>query len=128
MLGLTINLSRSRGLEAGLVGGWGFIVLVIGLIGISRLAVRAEGPFSLDVLKHRYRRHFSRPLASRLISFAAVVTGRDVFAFVFALLILVRAPMVPTYLFAFSSTIWLLFVVAAFVPPRHDHRARERSA
>jgi phosphatidylglycerophosphate synthase len=128
MFGVTINLGLSEGQEAVLVGGWGFFIFAVGLILMSRLAARAEGPFSLDLLKNRYRRQFSRPLVSALISFGTVATGRDVFALVFALLILVGAPMIATYLFAVAATIWFLFVVAAAVPPRQQSQRRERSA
>ena len=87
MLGVTINLGLSEGREAVLVGGWGFLIFAVGLILTSRLAARAAGPFSLDLLKHRYRRQFSGPIATSLISVGTVATGRDVFALVFALLI-----------------------------------------
>ena len=128
MLGVTINLGLSEGREAVLVGGWGFLFFAFGLILTSRLAARAGGPFSLDLLKHRYRRQFSGPLVSSLISFGTVATSRDVFALVFAVLIVVGAPMTATYLFAVAATIWFLFVVAAAVPPRQESQPRERSA
>ena len=128
MLGVTINLGLSEGREAVLVGGWGFLIFAVGLILISRLAARAEGSFSLDLLKHRYRRQVSGPVASGLIKFGTVVTGRDVFALAFALLIIAGAAMVATYLFAVSATIWLIFVIAAAVPERHPCQTRERSA
>ena len=127
MLGVTINLGLSEGREAVLVGGWAFFIFAVGLILTSRLAARAAGPFSLDLLKHRYRRQFSRPLATSLITVGTVATGRDVFALVFALLIVAGAPMIATYLFAVSVTIWFLFVAAAAVL-RQEGLPRERSA
>jgi len=118
----------SEGREAVLVGGWGFLILAFGLILMSRLAAREDGPFNLDLLKHRYRRQFSAPIASWLISLGAIITGRDVFALVFALLIVAGAPMAATYLFAVAATVWFLFVAAATFPPRPQGQAHERSA
>lgn len=128
MLGVTINLGGSMGLKAVLVGGWGFLVFATGLIAISRLAARAEGSFNLDLLKHRYGRQFSGRLASSLFSFGAVVTSRDFFALLFALLIVAGAPMGVLYIFAVAATIWLFFVIAGALPERNLHRPHERSA
>jgi len=111
--GLAFNLSASGNAQALPVAGWGFVLFVLGLAAIAWRSARATGPFSLDAVKHDYRRRFSGRLVPRLIDAATIVSSRDFFALLFALLILAGLPMAALYLFAAAATVWILFVGAS---------------
>lgn len=123
VVGLTANLAV-RGVPNALVaGGWGLTLFVIGLAALSWGAARAGGPFSLDLMKHSYRRRFPGRFASLVVAFGTVVTSRDFAALVSALLLLAGLPMAVLYIFAAAATLWFLLIPAALVP-----RLRQRSA
>jgi 1L-myo-inositol 1-phosphate cytidylyltransferase / CDP-L-myo-inositol myo-inositolphosphotransferase len=111
--GLAFNLAASGNEQALPVAGWGFVLFVLGLVAITWRSARAAGPFSLDAVKHDYRGRFSGRLVARLIETATVVSSRDFFALLFALLILAGVPMAVLYVFAAAATIWILFVCAS---------------
>ena len=111
--GLAINLWASGSEQALPVAGWGFVLFVLGLAAIAWRSARATGPFSLDLVKHDYRGRFSGRLVARLIETATIVSSRDFFALLFALLILAGLPMAVLYLFAAAATAWILFVGAS---------------
>lgn len=116
ILGVTINLSARDPLALP-IGAWGLLLFVLGLIVTSRTAARADRPFSMDVVKQRYRARFPGAAFARLIRFLIVVTSRDFFALLFALLILAGVPMAVLYIFTTAAIIWIFFVVGAFVVP-----------
>jgi CDP-L-myo-inositol myo-inositolphosphotransferase len=71
----------------------------------------------MDVVKQRYRARFPGAAFARLIRFLIVVTSRDFFALLFALLILAGVPMAVLYIFTTAAIIWIFFVVGAFAVP-----------
>ncbi|HWT12785.1 MAG TPA: CDP-alcohol phosphatidyltransferase family protein [Allosphingosinicella sp.] len=113
ILGLTINLALSGHEWAFPLAAWGFALFVFGLATIAWRASLARGPFSLNLVKHHYRQRFPGPPIRWLISFFTIVSSRDFFALLFAVLVVVGLPMAVLYLFAAAATIWILFVVGS---------------
>jgi CDP-L-myo-inositol myo-inositolphosphotransferase len=116
VIGVTLNLGARSDL-AFLLAGWGFTLFVLGLAAIAWRASRAAGPFSLDLVKHFYRRRFAGRLIPWLIEAMTIVSSRDFFALLFALLILAGLPMAVLYLFAAAATVWILFVLGSIRMP-----------
>lgn len=116
VFGVVINLSARSDLAV-LVGAWGLLLLILGLAAISRTAARDDKPFSMDGVKQRYRARFPGSSFARLIRFLTIVSSRDFFALLFALLILAGLPMAVLYLFAAAATVWILFVIGALTVP-----------
>ena len=114
--GVTINLSARSSLAVP-VGAWGLLLFLLGLAAISRTAARADRPFSLEVLKQRYRARFRGSAFHRLMRFLTVVSSRDFFAFLFAVLIIAGRPMAVLTIFAGAASLWILFVVGALIVP-----------
>jgi 1L-myo-inositol 1-phosphate cytidylyltransferase / CDP-L-myo-inositol myo-inositolphosphotransferase len=116
VVGATVNLS-ARNPQALTVGGWGLLVFLLGLGAVSATAARADRPFSMDLVKERYRSRFRGSAADRVTIFLTVVTSRDFFAFLFALLIIAGRPMAVLHIFATAATVWILFVAGALIVP-----------
>lgn len=108
--GLAINLGE----HAFVVAGWGLGLFLLGIALLARRAARAGATLNLDSLKRHYRHRFS---GSRLMAFFTVVSSRDFFALLFALLILAGLPMAPLYIFAAAASVWILFVAGALLKP-----------
>jgi CDP-L-myo-inositol myo-inositolphosphotransferase len=113
-LGVVLNLSSQYPIAVTL-GGSGLLLHILGLLAISRTAARADRPFSMDVVKQRYRTRFPGSASARLIRVLTIVTSRDFFALLFALLILAGLPMAVIYLFTAAAVIWIIFVIGALV-------------
>ena len=116
VVGVTVNLSE-RSAQAMAVGGWGLLVFLLGLGAVSATAARADRPFSMDVVKERYRTRYQGSCFDRVTIFMTVVTSRDFFAFLFALLIIAGRPMAVLHIFATAATVWILFVAGALIVP-----------
>lgn len=127
VLGVTFNLAGRDGPQALAAGAWGLALFAAGLLALARQSVRSDSAFSLDVLKQDVQRRSFGPFGPWLVSFATIVTSRDFFALLFALLILAGMPMAILYIFAGAATVWISFV-AWFVMRRHGAPAAERSA
>jgi len=115
--GLAFNLWAGGSDQALPVAGWGFVLFVLGLGAIAWRSARAAGPFSLDAVKHDYGQRFPGRLIPRLIDAATIVSSRDFFALLFALLILAGLPTAVLYIFAAAATVWILFVIGALALP-----------
>jgi CDP-L-myo-inositol myo-inositolphosphotransferase len=125
--GVTVNLGSDDGDLAFALAGWGFLLFLIGLGAISWRASRTGGQFSLDFIKHHYRHRFAGRLVPLLIEGMTIVTSRDFFALLFALLILAGLPMAVLYLFAAAASLWILFVLASFLAPSGPPAARSQT-
>jgi phosphatidylglycerophosphate synthase len=126
VIGITLNLGARSDLAL-LLAGWGFALFVLGLAAIAWRASRAAGPFSLDMVKHFYRRRFSGRLVPWLIEAMTIVSSRDFFALLFAALILAGLPMAVLTLFAAAATVWILFVLGSIRMPLEAPLAPERA-
>lgn len=120
VIGLTVNLALQGSETALALSAWGFVLFALGLSVIAWRAVRAHGPFSLDLVKHQYRRRFPSAAVGRLIRFLTIMASRDFFALLFALLILAGLPMAVLCLFAAAATVWILFVLGSIRLPVHS--------
>ena len=119
VIGLTLNLAMRASEEAIALSAWGFVLFAVGLSIIAWRAARAHGPLSLDLVKHQYRRRFPSAAVGAVIRFLTIVSSRDFFALLFALLIVAGFPMAVLYLFAAAATIWILFVLGSIWLPAH---------
>ena len=126
ILGVTINLAARGRPEALASGGWGLLLLVIGLLAIGWMG-RAERSASFDHLKTRHRRSGSGRLPAFVFGFLITVSSRDFFAFLFAILIVAGKPMAVLHIFAGAATVWIL-VIAATLPWRRPRPSPQRSA
>lgn len=120
ILGLAINIGSRGSATAYELAGWGVALFLIGLTIIAWRASRADGPFTLDIVKQQYRRRFSGAASSAVIRFMIVVASRDFFALLFAILILVGLPMAVLALFAAAAVVWFLFVLCSILLPIQD--------
>jgi CDP-L-myo-inositol myo-inositolphosphotransferase len=127
VVGLVLNLALAGHPLAPAVGGWGLALFAAGIGLMSWRAARADRHFTLDGVKQHFRGRAAGRLAARLVAFATIVSSRDFFALLFALLILVGRPMAVLWIFAVAATVWLLFVLAC-VPLRHRLGGVPRSA
>jgi phosphatidylglycerophosphate synthase len=126
ILGVTVALVSRHPLALP-VGAWGLGLFLLGLVAISWSAARDDRPFSMEVIKRRYRASFPGTVYAWLIRFLTIVTSRDFFALLFALLILAGVPMAILYIFAAAATLWILFVLGGLIVPA-PAGAAERSA
>jgi CDP-L-myo-inositol myo-inositolphosphotransferase len=117
VLGVTVNLAASGDRLAPMLTAWGFALFLLGLAAVAWRASRSGSAFGFDVVKNHYRRRFPGHLVGLTIRFFIIVTSRDFFALLFALLILAGLPMGVLYLFAAAATIWILFVLGAIRIP-----------
>ena len=116
IIGATLNLAARDPLALP-VGAWGLFLLLAGLVAISRSASRDERPFSMDVVKRRYGARFSAAASGWAVRFLTIVSSRDFFALLFAVLIVAGVPMAVLYIFSAAASIWILFVIFALAVP-----------
>ena len=109
--GVAVNLAAAGIPNALLAGGWGLALFLFGLLAMSLVAARDEGQFMLDQLKQLHRGRMSRSVAL-LARWATIVSSRDFFALLFALLILAGRPIGILYIFAAAATVWIAVVIA----------------
>ena len=115
--GLTVNLTLRDEEMATALSAWGFVLFAAGLALIAWRAARARGPFSLDLVKHQYRRRFPSAAAGALIRFLTIVSSRDFFALLFALLVVAGWPLAVLWLFAAAAATWIVFVLGSIRLP-----------
>ena len=109
--GVTVNLAAAGIPDALIAGGWGLALFLLGLLLLRLVPARREGQFVLDQLKQLHRGRMSRPVA-QLVRWATIVSSRDFFALLFALLILAGWPISILYIFAAAATVWIVVVVS----------------
>ena len=127
LLGLIFNLTMAGVGQALPVGAWGVALFAIGLTLIAWSGARTGIPFSMELLKQDGRAHLPGPIGSFLVSAVTIVSSRDFFALLFAILILVGRPLLILHIFAAAATIWLPLVILA-VSKRSRSSRLERSA
>ena len=108
--GVIVNLAAAGVANALLVGAWGLALFMLGLLVMGVVSPRHGGQFMFDQLKQLHRSRTSGAIA-RLARWATIVSSRDFFALLFALLILVGRPMAILYIFAAATTVWIVVVI-----------------
>ncbi len=111
ILGLTLSLALRDGPWIAWVGGWGLGLFLAGLLLLAWRGRRGRAAFQLNVLKERYKSRFGSGLAGRLIEAGTIVTSRDFFALLFALMILAGLERAVLYVFAAAASVWILLVL-----------------
>jgi len=117
LIGVTINLAQEGHHRAVLLGIWSLALFVVGQCLIGWRTAQLNAPPGFDLLKHHYRVRTTGPVLSGLMRFLTVVSSRDFFALLFAVLILLGWPMGVLYIFATAATIWIVFVFASLLAP-----------
>ena len=123
VLGITMNLSAHNPLALP-VGAWGLLLFLLGLVAVGRHAARDDRPFSMDVVKQRYRARFPGSAFGRVMRLLTIVSSRDFFALLFALLILAGLPMAVLFIFTAAAIVWIAFVMGALAVPASADAAK----
>lgn len=127
LVGLTVNVAERTGPETLFVGGWAILLVAGGLAAISLRETNAGRRFDTSGVKRRYQSRHMEGVAGALLAAAVAISSRDTFAFLFAILILLGLGQEALYVFTALATIWMLFVIASFLPGS-ERPAPERSA
>ncbi|MGQ0558349.1 MAG: CDP-alcohol phosphatidyltransferase family protein [Sphingosinicella sp.] len=114
LLGLTWNLD-----QAGHASALPLAAIGLGLFafGLAIVAWRSGGPPQLDLVKQVHGERYRSPLLQTLIRFLVIVSSRDFFALLFAVLILIGWPVAVLYIFAAAAIVWFPFVVGSIRMP-----------
>jgi phosphatidylglycerophosphate synthase len=118
LIGLTVNLVVRGQAEALWLAAWGLGLFALGLALIGWHAWRTGRPFSFNRIKQRYHRRAAGTDFAGLIVFATVVSSRDFFCLLFAVLLVIGLPLAVLYIFAVAASVWIVFVLASLVPSR----------
>lgn len=114
LLGLTINLWQRDGVTVGWMGVWSIAAMLIGNFLIARRTRAGGAPLGYDLLKRSGR---VSGFADLFYWVVQTLTGRDCFAFLFMVLILVGLERVALTIFAGVAAIWLPYVLITLVLP-----------
>jgi len=116
VVGLTISLTALYGPVHAALGASAVVLIVSGLLILAWLARRVGDPGNFNVIKIFYRRHFPTGPAARITDALVVVTSRDFFALLFALLIVIGlGQSIPLLLNGFAL-IWLSLTLFSIRP------------
>lgn len=114
--GLTVNLALRDGDYIGWLGAY---ALVVSIIGGALLAWRGRargGPIGFDLLKRR--EHRLRGPIDLIYWAVQTLTGRDCFAFLYMVLIIVGLERTALGIYAGVGTIWLPYVIVSVLLSR----------
>jgi CDP-L-myo-inositol myo-inositolphosphotransferase len=111
-LGFAIAMARFYGPRLAFLGG---IILLLALVGLALMAwlARRIGEPGFDFLKRFYTSRFPTGLPRIVIDSFIMIMSRDFFAFAWAGLIIVGAPLVIAYGLAFFSLLWVALILIA---------------
>ena len=112
-LGFTFAMTRLYGPRVTLLSGASFLLALVGLAMMVWLARRTGAPGSFDFLKRYYREKCPTGLPRMIIDSFITLMSRDTFAFVWALFILFRRPLLIAYGFAFFALLWVILILIA---------------
>ena len=113
ILGLTVHLGRHGGHFIFWLGFWSIGLMVTGAILIGWRTRAGGAPLSFDLLK---RSGPVRNLVDLIYWAVQTLTGRDVFAFLFMVLIIVGLAHVALMIFATVGTLWFFYVLVTLLP------------
>lgn len=121
-LGFTLAMTRLYGARVAELGG---LTLVLALLGLGAMALLARriGQPGFDFLKRFYMARCATGFPRVIIDSFITIMSRDFFAFAWALLIIVHAPLVISYGLAFFSLLWVGLIVIAAPALLRERRA-----
>jgi len=109
----TVNLALRDGDEIGRIGAWAVTLSVLGGLLIAR-RVRAGGaPLGFDLFKRSAR---IRGVVDLIYWAVQTLTGRDCFAFLYMVLIIMGLERTALMIYAGVGTIWILYVLGSLLP------------
>jgi CDP-L-myo-inositol myo-inositolphosphotransferase len=113
-LGITIELGR-RDSFFFYLGGALLLLLIVGMALLAWLVRRTKHPGSFNILKHFYSERFSSGSDGRnpVVSLVTAIFSRDVFALVFALLLIAGLANVVLWSVTVAATLWVVLILAA---------------
>lgn len=109
----SLNLWLQGEVEAATYGAAGLAILATGLTALGARSIAMGGPFTFDAVKNNFH---SRP--SKVTSFLAAITSRDVYAAIFALTYALGLAKWMLLIFASAAAIWLVTVLIVLVKTR----------
>jgi phosphatidylglycerophosphate synthase len=115
VLAFTLHLGRHGPPYIHWLGFWSIGLMVTGAVLIGWRTRAGGAPLSFDLLK---RSGPIRNLVDLIYWAVQTLTGRDVFAFLFMVLIIVGLAHVALMIFAFVGTVWILYVFLTLFLPR----------
>jgi CDP-L-myo-inositol myo-inositolphosphotransferase len=121
VLALTLHLGRHGPPYIHWLGFWSVGLMVTGAVLIGWRTRAGGAPLSFDLLK---RSGPVRNLVDLIYWAVQTLTGRDVFAFLFMMLIIVGLAHVALMIFATVGTVWIVYVVGSLLLPGPRPRFR----
>jgi phosphatidylglycerophosphate synthase len=113
---VTISLTQLYGYGQAFAGGIAILVVLAGLSVMAWLARRLGKPGDFNFLKRFYRQRFPTGLAAKITDALVVVTSRDFFALLFALIIVAGGGRVILFMLCGFAILWLFLVLCAVRP------------
>lgn len=110
---ITVSLTRLYGVSHLYVGVWLVVWAAIGLVAMRALAVRAGEPGNFNILKRYYTRQFPTGIPALIREALIILTSRDMFAFVFAVNIVIGLASATFYSLGGFVTLWVILIAAA---------------
>ena len=109
----SLNLYWQGETQAAAYGAIGLGILAIGLTALGLRSVAMGGPFTFDAVKNDFNAR-----RSKITSFLAAITSRDVYAAVFALTFALGFAEQMLLIFAVATAIWLVTVLTVLARTR----------
>lgn len=111
---LSIHLAMRDGPAIGWIGAWAVFVSILGGTILGLRARNGGRPIGFDQLKRSDRR-IGGPV-DLIYWVIQVLTGRDVFAFLYMVLIIADLERVALYIYAAVGVPWIVYVLASSLP------------
>lgn len=111
---LSVHLAMRDGPEIGWIGAWAVFVSILGGVILGLRARNGGQPIGFDLLKRSDRR-IAGPI-DLIYWVVQVLTGRDVFAFLFMVLIVADLERVALCIYAGVGGVWIVYVLASLLP------------
>ncbi|MES2442376.1 MAG: CDP-alcohol phosphatidyltransferase family protein [Pseudomonadota bacterium] len=111
--GFTIALVRLYGPIHWVGGGLAVGLAIVGMLAMSALSRRVGEPGNFNILKRYYAERFPTGIPAAIVWILVTLISRDMFAFVFAVVILLGGAAIMTFTLAGFISLWVVTIVAA---------------
>jgi len=112
-LAVTIALARLYGSAHLWAGGWAVGTAAIGMLVMRDLSKRVGEPGNFNILKRYYTTQFPTGIPAGIVKVLTTLISRDMFALVFAAMIVLGAGSAVTYTLAGFVTLWVFLMACA---------------